>query len=617
MLRPLRAWGRREGRNRRDVEGEGERESRVRTLSEASRERLGRLLSHPEKLAEYEKITGEEPVAGHSPTWAAYVMAGTAEHAVWNPTGTREVKELREASEHMESETAPKAAFLLSLKGLPRTNAVTGGAPAKAEAGEEPRVALIDSFRPSVKQMQFLEVIARDRFVLYGGAMGGGKSYILRWWLVWYLIDLWKQGIRGAQVGLFCEDYPALEDRQISKIEREFPAELGRLRRGSSREFVLRPELGGGRIAFRNLDDPSKYQSAEFAAIAVDELTKNGRDMFDFLRTRLRWPGVALPRFAAATNPGGRGHGWVKALWVDRKFPRELAPLADEFAFVPARAEDNPHLTESYYEELKTLPPELAKAYAEGRWDIFAGQFFDVFDPARHVVRAEEIRLESWWPRWVSIDWGFAHNSAVYWHADSGETVYTYRELVANRLTPRELAFRIAERCEGEKIEAIHLSHDAFARRTEEKTAALQMADVLRERKLPEPTPADTDRKGGWMLMYQMLREGKWKIADSCSALVATIPVLVRDDQDIEDVAKMDGDDPADAARYGLKGRFGSVRKPLEERLAERVTSEDPTLRALQARWALAEERQEGNFQRGSAGLARARRRRVAPSQQR
>jgi hypothetical protein len=381
---------------------------------------------------------------------------------------------------------------------------------------------------------------------------------------------------------------------------------------------VLRPEWGGGRIAFRNLDDPSKYQSAEFAAIAVDELTKNGREMFDFLRTRLRWPGVAFPRFAAATNPGGRGHGWVKALWVDRKFPRELAPLTEEFAFVPARAEDNPHLAESYYEELKTLPPELAKAYAEGRWDIFAGQFFDVFDPERHVVRAEEIRLKSWWPRWISIDWGFAHNSAVYWHADSGETVYTYRELVANRLTPRELAFRVAERCEGEKIDAIYLSHDAFARKTEEKTAALQMADVLRERQLPEPTPADTDRKGGWMLMYQMLREGKWKIADSCPALTATIPVLVRDEQDIEDVSKMDGDDPADAARYGLKGRFGRVKKPFEERMAERLTSTDPTVRALQARKAALDEERKDSF--SPVRLARRRRgqaRRAAPSQQR
>ncbi|HVB99000.1 MAG TPA: terminase family protein [Candidatus Dormibacteraeota bacterium] len=472
---------------------------------------------------------------------------------------------------------------------------------------------LAELFRPTPKQREFLEAVAEKRFVLYGGAMGGGKSYILRWWLLIYLLQLHEAGIDGAQVGLFCEDYPALEDRHVHRFLAEFPPEIGELRRGATREFRLRPELGGGRILLRNLDDPAKYQSTEFAAIAVDELTKNERRTFDFLRTRLRWPGVAAPRFAAATNPGGVGHGWVKKLWIDRAFPRELASLAGEFAFVPARAEDNPHLTESYYADLQTLPPDLARAYADGRWDIFAGQFFDVWDPARHLVRTEEIRLEAWWPRWISIDWGFAHDSAVYWHAWNGQTVYTYRELVENRLTPRELAFKIAERCEGEKIETVYLSHDAFARKTEEKTAARQMAEIFAERKIAAPQPSDTDRKGGWMLMYQMLREGKWLVADSCRALAACIPALVRDERDIEDVAKTDGDDPADAARYGLKGRFGHAGKSREERMAERVTSADPTVRAIQAQKAVAEEIRRSDCAAGR----RPTRRWQVPSQQR
>jgi phage terminase large subunit len=460
--------------------------------------------------------------------------------------------------------------------------------------GREDRLLSLESvINPSERQRQFLETIQQKRFVLYGGAMGGGKSYILRWWLVHYLVTLAQEGVANAQAGLFCEDYPSLYDRQISKIRFEFPAEIGELRQGVTRDFVLRPEWGGGRIALRNLDDPSKYQSAEFAAIAVDELTKNEREVFDFLRTRLRWPGVARPRFAGATNPGGIGHGWVKALWVDRKFPLELEPLAGEFAFVPARAEDNPYLTQSYYEELKTLPAELAKAYAEGRWDIFAGQYFDVFNPSRHVVRAEAMRLEDWWPRWVSIDYGFAHDAAVYWHCYDGNRVYTYRELVENRLTPRELAFKVAERSAGEKIDAIYLSHDAFARRTDEHTAALQMTDIFRARELPSPAPADTDRKGGWLLMYQFLRDAKWQIADNCTRLIATLPVLVRDDKDVEDVAKMEGDDPADAARYGLKGRFSKPTPPPEDRIAAKATAIDPTIRNIQVLKAQEEQRRE------------------------
>ena len=95
-------------------------------------------------------------------------------------------------------------------------------------------------------------------------------------------------------------------------------------------------DYGGGILALRNLDDPSKYQSAEFAGIAVDELTKNTVDTFNILRGSLRWSGVDDTFFIGATNPGGIGHGWVKDYWIDGKFPPELRPLADQFAFIQA-----------------------------------------------------------------------------------------------------------------------------------------------------------------------------------------------------------------------------------------------------------------------------------------
>ena len=56
----------------------------------------------------------------------------------------------------------------------------------------------------------------------------------------------------------------------------------------------------------------------------------------------------------------------------------------------------------------------------------------------------------------------------------------------------------------------------------------------------------------------------------------------------------MDGDDPADAARYGLKSRMRAARAPMEQRVAERVTAADPTMRAIQARKALLEEEKRG-----------------------
>ena len=209
--------------------------------------------------------------------------------------------------------------------------------------------------------------------------------------------------------------------------------------------------------------------------------------------------------------------------------------------------------------------------------------------------------------------------------------VVTYREYVTRRTPPRELAREIIARSllsstaapnssapAREKIDAIYLSPDAFARRTDEASIAEQMGDVFAAAGFPRPVPADDDRVGGWMLMYQMLSESDrkgsqvdgesslgdpvWRITDNCIELIRTLPNLVRDQARVEDVEKMDGDDPADAARYGLKSRYGARygngpsdrRMPLADRLAARVVSPDPTIRAMQARLAMVEERERG-----------------------
>ena len=81
---------------------------------------------------------------------------------------------------------------------------------------------------------------------------------------------------------------------------------------------------------------------------------------------RLRWPGIEDPKFLGGTNPGGVGHGWVKNLWVDRNLPPELKSFANKLAFVKALVTDNPHLPQSYIDNLNTLPETLRKAYLEG-----------------------------------------------------------------------------------------------------------------------------------------------------------------------------------------------------------------------------------------------------------
>jgi hypothetical protein len=78
------------------------------------------------------------------------------------------------------------------------------------------------------------------------------------------------------------------------------------------------------------------------------------------------------------------------------------------------------------------------------------------------------------------------------------------------------------------------------------------LGEVLAQNGLPRPTPANDDRVGGWQLMYQMLENDEWLIAENCRELIERLPQVMRDDRRVEDVRKTEGDDEADAARYGL-----------------------------------------------------------------
>lgn len=208
----------------------------------------------------------------------------------------------------------------------------------------------------------------RFKYTLFGGSVGSGKSRWLRWMCVYWLMEYYaKYQIKGVRAGLFCEDYVSLNDRHLTKIKFEFPSWLGKFNE-AKHEFTLPNEYGGGIIAFRNLDDPSKYLSVEFAVIAIDEINRNPKTTFDMLRSRHRWPGIKDVKFIAGCNP--LGEAWVKNMWVKRMFsPDEKEQY--EFVFVPALPTDNPYLPDSYYKTLESLPENQRKAYLEGNWDAF------------------------------------------------------------------------------------------------------------------------------------------------------------------------------------------------------------------------------------------------------
>jgi phage terminase large subunit len=408
-------------------------------------------------------------------------------------------------------------------------------------------------------QQQAFDALFTHGYILYGGARGPGKSYFLRWSALLYVLYLFTfQGIRGVRVGLFCETYRDLQDRQISKIKTEFPAWLGEVK--DTKEdglcFFVREEYGGGQIALRNLDDASKYQSAEFAGIFIDELTKISRETFDILRGSKRWPGVAHTVFVAASNPGSIGHQWVKQLWIDRKFPEELQPKADEFIFIRALPADNPHLDQSYWDELNSLPEPLRSAWRDGNWDVFAGMAFPEWNTVTHVV--EPFPVPAWWPRWRAIDWGYAKPWCCLWLAKDPDTtrVIVYREAYKTELTDPQQARLIRElTLPDEHILVTYADPSMWASKTVEDQVT-STADKYQSLGITL-TKADNDRIGGKRKVNAILAplpDGLpgLQVFSTCTNLIRTLPALPYDKTRVEDIDTDAEDHAYDTLRYGL-----------------------------------------------------------------
>jgi len=397
-------------------------------------------------------------------------------------------------------------------------------------------------------------------------------------------------------------------------------------------------------------------QGSEWDDIFPDEASHFNEEELTFLSTCCReTTGNFVPKNVWAMNPGNIGHSYIKRVMIDKRY--EPAEKASEFEYLQAFGWDNVEwvrkaladagLTPSdYYQKftaevpraehnisswcaehpnarftwfvtnsvygrvLSGLKGKMRLAHLMGDWNAFAGQFFDIWNEETAVMQR---KIEAWHPRWVSCDWGYEHNAAVYWHTQDGDHTHTYRELVIQHCKPKDLGIKIGEMSRGEHISDFYLSPDAFElssrKWSSDDMISDQIGDACSEYGFPFPSRADNSRISGWRLMHELLSSELWTIDPSCVRLTACLPELMRDEDNREDVLKVDsddmgegGDDPADSCRYGLKSRLAPRREPLPVRIQERIANYaasrntvpenmDPTAIAMLSRKAMRIER--------------------------
>jgi len=345
----------------------------------------------------------------------------------------------------------------------------------------------------------------------------------------------------------------------------------------------------GARLWMTYLDkeeDVLRYQGQAFTWIGFDELTQHPTPFaFNYMRSRLRTTDPTLPLcIRATTNPGGPGHGWVKKMFIDPspanerfcatdlesgeelRYPKGHAKEGEPLffrRFIPATLADNPYLSEDgvYEANLLSLPEQQRRQLLEGDWMVADGAAFPEFAVRQHVV--EPFDIPDTWMKFRSCDFGYTTYSAVHWFAvdPAFETLYVYRELYVSKHTARELARKVLQLEQGEKIMYGVLDSSTWHKRghTGPSIAEEMIAEGCRWR------PADRtagSRVAGKNRLHELLKVDpdldmpSIKFFDTCRQIIADMQVIPSCPKGSDDIdVRYASDHAYDSVRYGIMSR--------------------------------------------------------------
>jgi predicted phage terminase large subunit-like protein len=194
----------------------------------------------------------------------------------------------------------------------------------------------------------------------YGGAAGGGKSVAL------LMAALQYAETPGYNALLIRRTFADLNlPDALIPLSHQWLTRTDARWNGQDHKWTF---PSGATLTFgycESANDVYRYQGAALAYVGWDELTQFPESPYRYLFSRLRKRhDLPVPlRVRAGFNPGGIGHDWVKARFIDGQ--------TESRRFIPAKLEDNPHLDREEYERsLDLLDPVTKAQLRHSDWDV-------------------------------------------------------------------------------------------------------------------------------------------------------------------------------------------------------------------------------------------------------
>ncbi len=342
----------------------------------------------------------------------------------------------------------------------------------------------------------------------------------------------------------------------------------------------------GYRVDFAHLDGPSDhlgYNGQELTLVGIDQVEEIAEEVYLFLAMQVRSKDEDMRKLLAirvTANPGGLHAAWVKRYFVEGCKPHNTIIKSTVVlrngkkrdvtkAFVPATLYDNKYLaTDGAYEAtLLRLPEHLRRMYLEGDWDVVIGAYFShVWNRDKHVIPS--FSIPGHWEVGFGLDWGTTAPSCTLWGAKDGEgNVYIIDELYRPGITGRtygeamlkklELQKWSVERKWGVKDMYGMIDRGAMAATGADSSGPSTPAAGIQWCGW-RIFPANKDRAAGNEQVLERLlvkptgKPSLFIFGDRCPNLVRTIPALMADPHNPEDV-DTNGDDHAfDTLKYLL-----------------------------------------------------------------